>query len=1033
MVTTRRMFSRPGIKWLCVCLALAGLPRGAGAASVPLTEAAAVHQPYRVKRWTTDDGLPQNRIAALQQTRDGYLWIGTWFGLARFDGVRFTVFDKHNTSALTNDTVSALAEDTEGTLWIGTADGLLSYREHRFQRWTTAEGLPHRKVWRLSASQSGGVWLQAGDYVTLLKQGEFSRAWKVNTPVLDANIRSLQEGPDGWLHVLTAEAGLMVSPAADELRTNFLAESSGLSHLSAGWPGRTADQSWVGTLGGVYRREKGAWSAVGASELGSCSVDFMHEDRAGRLWINARPGGLKRWDGAHWTAIDLSERMTTPAVTCLSEDREGNVWVGTDQGLVQLQTRRVKAFTKRDGLADDHVWSVCEGTNGIIWLGTKQGLSRIQNDRVVPIEVTEPRPELANRCVWPSRDGGVLVAKTGLGLFEFNNGFVERIPNLALSGGGIAALYEDRSGQLWIGTGDGVTAWRDGRLVARHSKRSGQPVTDVRCILEDRDGAMWFGQQGQGLTRLKDGQFRTFTERDGLSNNRVWAMHEDAEGALWLGTENGLTRYQQGRFTTFTQQQGLLENAVNWILEDDFGHLWLSGLRGIYRVPRGQLNAVADGRAARVEVAAFGTADGMESSETNGEGQPAGWKARDGRLWFPTTHGVVVIDPKGIQVSAVVPPVVIEQVRVDAEVVFGDDCANINLKSEIENQRLDLAPGRARVLEIQYTANSLAAPERVQFKYKLEPHDHDWVNAGPRRLALYTNLRPGEYRFRVQASNPHGVWNEKGDMFRFSLAPHFYETWPFYLLCGLAVIGVAGAVQAYRLRVQRRILRLEQAQALHQERARIARDLHDDLGANLTGIALRMDLVRRHGSDPDGVSGQLTSIAASARDLVDNMRETVWAVNPRQDTLESLAGFLAQQAERIVSAAGLRCRIEMPERLPGVTMPSALRQHIYLTVKEALNNAVKHSGASEVRLTLVQEDDELRVMIGDDGRGFVPQSVKPTSPDIEAPGHGHGNGLANMRQRIAGLGGRLEIDPAPGRGTRITLWVPLKRILKEEA
>lgn len=1011
MITTPGMSSRPGTKLLCLWLVWSSLSLGTGAASA---EPATTSLPNRVTRWTTDHGLPQNRISALQQTRDGYLWIGTWFGLARFDGARFTVFDKHNTSQLTNDTINALAEDTEGTLWIATAHGLLSYRDHQFKRWTTAEGLPHRKVWRLSASQAGGVWLQAGDDVTLLKQGEFSRAWKVPTPDWDRNIRSMQEGPDGWLHVLTAEAGLLVSPAADEIRTNFLAEPSGLGRLMAQWPGRESGQMWVATGNGVHRRERGEWSVVGTNELGAACVDFLHADRAGHLWANVQSGGWKRWDGAHWTTITVGEHLRTPAMTCWSEDREGNIWVGTDQGLVQLQRRRMKTFAKRDGLAEDHVWSVCEGSNGTIWLGTKGGLSRMQNERIVPLTAREARAENANRCVWPSREGGVWIAKAGLGLIEFKDNFVERVSNAELPGGDIAALYEDRSGQLWIGTGEGVAAWRDGRVVTHYSRRSGQPVRNVRCILEDRDGAMWFGQQGEGLTRLKDGQFHNFTEHDGLSNNRVWALHEDAGGTIWIGTENGLTRYREGRFHSFTRQHGLQENSVNWILEDDFGFLWLSGLRGIYRVMREQLNAVAEGRATVVECAAFGTADGMDTSETNGEGQPSGWKARDGRLWFPTVQGVVVIDPKTIQVSTVAPPVVIEQVKADRQIIFGDgtapqDSAQNNNDSEA---MVKLGPGRARVMEFGFTAIAFADASRARFRYRLTGHDSSWRDGNAERVVHYTNLRPGNYRFEVTAANHHGIWNPQPSRFAFSLAPHFYETWPFYALCGVAVVGVGAGITAYRLRWLRRLLTARHEQALSEERTRIARDLHDDLGTALTGVALELDVTRRQSQD--GIASRLGESAARVRSLAERMREVVWAVNPRCDTVSSLASFLEQQAAQFLHQANLRVRFDFPEDIPPLPLDANARHQLALSVREALTNVVRHAEATEAVVSLVLERGALTVEVKDNGRGFCPADVAA-----------QGEGLASLNARLSRIGGRFECVSAPGKGATARFHLPL--------
>ena len=963
-------------------------------------------RPYRVTRWTTEQGLPQNRISCLKQTRDGYLWLGTWFGLARFDGVRFAVFDKFNTPELVNDAINALAEDTDGTLWIATANGLVSYREHHFRRLTTADGLPAPKVWRLAACRAGGVWLQAGDFVTRLAGGKFSRVWAM--PLYqDTSVQALQESADGWLHIITGHAWLTLSPNAGELRTNHVMEAKSNAWLT-GLPGQPPHRRWAGTMQGLRRLEQGGWETVGAELPSQRPVDFIYQDRSSNLWANVKSGGLYCYDQKSWSAVDLGERTASVSTTCMEEDREGNIWLGTGQGLVQLQRRRVRAYTKRHGLADDHVWSVCEGTEGVIWLGTGYGLSRIQNGRVVPLETGDSYPGHAARCVWPGRDGGVQTAKSGIGVYEYRN----KLKFLALEGDlpnpNIGALYGDRSDRLWIGTGNGVAVIKDGQATVSYKNWAGHSGYDVRCILEDRAGTFWFGTQGQGLTRLRNGNFDVFTEHDGLSNNHVWSIHEDADDTLWLGTENGLTRYCQGRFFNFRQSHGLLENAVNWILEDDFGYLWLSGLRGIYRVNREQLNAVAEGRASAVQVAAFGTADGMESSETNGEGQPAGWKARDGRLWFPTTRGVAVIDPKVIEVTEVPPPVVIEQVKADEE-----ELEIRSAKSGLRNFRL--AAGRARVLEIHYTANSFSAPERVRFKYKLEPSDQDWVSAGARRLALYTNLRPGDYQFRVKASNHHGVWNETGASFQFTLTPHFYETWPFYALCGAAVIGLAAGVTAYRLRWQRRLLTARHAGVLAEERARIARDLHDDLGTALTGVALEIDVARRQSQD--GIAARLCESAVRVRTLAERMREVVWAVNPQCDTVSSLASFLEQQAGALLRGGGVRGRFEFPEDIPPLPLDSETRHQLALAVREALTNVQRHAEATEVVLGLALREGALVVSVEDNGRGF----------DVSTTGSEPGRGLHNLRARLERVGGVVTITSRPGEGTRVEMRVLLAR------
>ncbi|NOS69613.1 MAG: hypothetical protein HOP33_06760 [Verrucomicrobia bacterium] len=1044
------MFHRRYQQPLWVWLACASCVASLSAAEVE----AGAEQPYRVTRWTTDQGLPQNRISCLKQTRDGYLWLGTWFGLARFDGARFTVFDKFNTPELVNDAISALAEDTDGTLWIATADGLVSYREHHFHRLTTADGLPGQKVWRLVAGRSGGVWVQAGDSIARLENGKFSRVWAI--PFSNENrIQALQAGADGWLHIVRGQTWLTLSPKADELRTNQVENTSGYTWLT-GLPAKQPGRFWLGTQQGLRQWDQGVAKTIEADELGQRHVDFIYEDRAANLWVNTKPGGLFRQDRARWTAVDLGDRAAPVSTTCMEEDREGNLWLGTDQGLVQLQRRRMRTYTTRDGLADDHVWSVCEGTDGTIWVGTDRGLSRIQNGRVVSLGADEPFPEQADRCVWPPSDGGVLIAKSHVGVFEFRERLTRRVAASALPNPIIRALYEDRSGRLWIGTENGVAAFKDGQVTAAYTNWAGQSGYDVRCILEDRAGTFWFGTQGQGLTRLRDGKFDVFTERDGLSNNRVWSIHEDGDGALWLGTENGLTRFvppgnrksgkqktenrnEQGlltsaatvasedRFFSFTRKEGLLENSVNWILEDDFGYLWLSGLRGIYRVKREQLNAVADGRASAVQVAVFGTADGMESSESNGEGQPAGWKARDGRLWFPTTRGVVVIDPKTVEVSEVPPPVVIEQVK-DDEIIFGDG-ARAESKVQSPKSRVgvgivpdpqpptlnpQLAPGRAQVVEISYTANTFVDSKRARFRYRLVGRDSAWREVTTERVAHYTNLRPGEYRFEVTAANHHGVWSLTPASFTFSLAPHFYEMWPFYLLCAAGVIGLATGVQTYRLRWQRRLLKLDEQRALANERTRIARDLHDDLGTALTGLALELDVIGREAGESPPVAEHLGETARRTRDLAERMREVVWTVNPQCDTLSSLASFLEQQISQFLHTTDVNVRLDFPEDIPAVPLAADERHQLALSVREALTNVVRHAQATEVVVNLAIVSQTLILRVKDNGCGFQVQ---------EQSGHG----LSNLCTRMKQIGGSFKCVSTPGAGTVIEFRLPLKQ------
>lgn len=1012
---------------------------------------------YHIAHWTTDDGLPQNRVICLLQTRDGYLWLGTWAGLVRFDGIKFRVFDRFNTPAFVKDAVSSLAEDEDGTLWIGTDDGLLRLRGGQFTRLTERDGLPGTKVWEVKTAPRGRLWVRVDNSVAEYRSGEFTKLAE-RTPNND-RFRNLVVTTDQRLGIVCdrgfwiAEVGqasispwIPSAPTSNEVTTAIVTDQ-----------GRTV---WAAAERGVFRYSNGTWERL-ADALG---VNWqrppcIYADRTGSVWAGFHQRGLYLWTSDEFSNVPLGEFPSPPDVTAMLEDFEGNLWVGSTDGLFCMTKKRFRSFTTREGLSSDDVWSVTPAQKGGVWVGTDADLHRICDGIIAESVDKEPGygPIVA---VWEDRNRVVWFGRKYHAPYLIRNGDNSNIKLFSTRLHPMASLYEDAGGTLFFGTDKGLARRRpndpDG-VVERLEGLESHTKPDVRAILRRRDGTLWICTYGGGLVEVGSKQtwrritqadepghqplrnssvvtsdFRVFSVTDGLADSRAWALHEDPEEVVWIGTENGLTRMVTSklakssppRFTTFRREHGLFENLVNQILEDDSGNLWLSGLRGIHRVSRADLNAVADGHVKRVHCVTFGIADGMQSAETNGECQPAGCKTSDGRLWFPTIRGVVMIDPRELTLNERPPPVVIERVKVDDEVVFGDDiAASVKtrelLKSNgdppsLSQAQLRLAPGRARVIEFHLTALSLTAPEKNRFSWRLDGVDSDWSEFTTRRVATYTTLKPGAYRFRVRAANNHNVWSEREAEFAFALAPHFWQTWPFYVVCGAGIIGAAAGIQAYRLRVQRRILRLEQEAALQGERARIAKDLHDDLGATLTGMALQVDVAKRNARQPEMLESQLDNIARSTRGLVEKMRETVWAVNPECDTLESLVGYLCQFAESFLSTASVRCRLDVPLQLPGLGVSAELRHNLFLAVKEALNNVVKHAGAEEVWLRFQVGEGRLTLTIQDDGRGFAPEAA-----------NGHGNGVRNLRNRMRGLKGEMELTSAPGHGTRVAFHVPL--------
>ncbi len=985
------------------------------------------NSPFEIKSWTTEDGLPENQISCLQQTRDGYLWSGTRFGLSRFDGFRFTSFDESNTPEMANESIDALAEDSENTLWIGTPEGLLSYRDNHFER-VHITGQTNQGIRRLSPAPGGGLWICTTDFsVVRLLKGHFSSVWQA-LQQSDDEVISFAQGKDGQLNIFTRSRWLTISTDGTEIRTNALRQAEA-PLWTAALPGKLPGQAWVGTREGVFGIGQHNPEPFPEDISGSNSLDLIFRDRAGNLWANVQSEFFGWWDGTCWQKIDVSDEIEKGAAICMEHDFEGSIWIATKGGLVRLRTPLAVAYTKREGLAHNKVWSVCEGTDGAIWVGTEQGLSRIDESGKINTVAPVDRPGGASdRCVWPNPKGGVWTARNRDGLFAYNTGKLSEAVSPFRLGGAITALGETHSGILYVCTEKRVLAFPEDAPLPWRQPRDQWEISGVRSTLETRDGAVWLGTSGNGVVRILDRTVSYFNHTNGFSDRHVWAIYEDnRNGALWFGTDKGLTRYQKGEFFAFTRQHGLLEERVNCILADDDGYLWLSGLKGIYRVALTNLNDVADGRASSVEPFALGTADGLKRAETNGEKQPAGWKARDGRLWFPTVCGVVVIDPKRIPRHETPPLVVIEQVKADNKALSSGQGAtrvqtqSANSKSSsVDKQPYPIPAGHGRVVQFQYTANSLVDSKRVKFRYRLSPTDRDWRDETSERSATYISLHPGNYVFEVKASNHHNVWNHEPTSFAFSIAPYFWQTKSFYGLSGATVLAIAAGIQAYRLRWQHRLLKLEQQRALAAERARIARDLHDDLGTALTGLALELDVIGRDPKPEFPVVHRLDQTAERTRALAERMREVVWSVNPRCDTVPSLASFLEQQISQFLRADGIKVELDFPEDIPALPIGGEARHQLALGVREALTNVIRHARATGVVLSLAIEQNWLVVQVKDNGRGLQPSAK-------------NGNGLHNMRDRLQSIGGTFDFTTEPGSGTTIIFRVPLIKTKSEES
>jgi transcriptional regulator with PAS, ATPase and Fis domain/ligand-binding sensor domain-containing protein len=750
--------------------------------------------------WSTDAGLPQNSVTALVQTRDGYLWVGTSGGLARFDGVQFTVFTTANTKGLKSNRIKILYEDRAGHLWIGTeGGGVTRLSQGTWTTYTTKEHLPHDTIESVFEDREGALWVMTMKGLARYGDGAFTAVTRQGDLALnDLTAGYLDRQGNLWLGL---SGGGLVS-LRDGTPTVHLPPMNDPDNWVRTITETRDGSVWVGTRKGLIQLRAGKIVRYTTQDgLSDNKIVCLLEDRAGTLWVGTENGALDRFVQGKWTVYTKREGWLETTIHCLLEDREGNLWLGSDLGgLIRLKRSEVTALGREHGLPDGTVAPIMADRQGNIWVGSAcSGVFRVSAGQMTATSRLSP-----TTCVWSLQvdsDSAFWYGTWGGGLTEVRDGklITYTRENSELSSNVVLALYRDRQGTLWIGTQEGLNRFDDGRFTVYRAS-DGLVHDDVRFIMEDRHGALWLGTVG-GLSRFKDGRFTSYTTGDGLSHDFVRDIHEDADGTLWLGTYGGgVNRFNDEKFTTYTTQNGLFDDFISRILEDDRGHFWMSSNKGIFRVGRQELNDYAEGKIKTITSVGYGVADGMATNECNGGGQPAGWKLPDGKLWFPTIKGVAVVDPT--EINPLPPVVVIEKVWIDQTSADPWDPAQ-------------MPPGRGN-LEIHYTGLSLVAPEKVRFKYQLEGYDQEWVDAGARRVAYYTNIPPGAYRFRVRAMNNDGVWNEAGATFEFSLAPHFYQTTWFYGLVGVAVmfIGIAG----HRYRLRRLVRRAEELEAKVAER-----------------------------------------------------------------------------------------------------------------------------------------------------------------------------------------------------------------------
>ena len=918
---------------------------------------------YGYDAWDSDSGLPQNSVNTILQTRDGYLWLGTQEGLVRFDGVRFRIFDTRNTPALGDDYVETLCQTRDGALWIGTLNGLARYKDGAFTRMTFGDTLEGQPVFALLEAADGALWIGSRDGASRLSGRLLTKFFHGRRAAgAGTAVRSFTELPGGQIWFAEGNGVGLYNG-----RFRKFGPETGLSGIAFVVSPDGAGGIWVGTSTGLFRLDAGrALSYPLNPKDPDKGVRAIYSDRSGTLWIGTLSGVYGLRDG-RLVQFTTANGLASDGILALFEDREGSLWIGTsDGGLNRLKDQRIANFTIRDGLTDNKVWTVFEDSAQNLWVGTsngslsrmRRGETRFTTEHDFGNRITTMAEDAAGTLWVGTRDQGVF-RNDGRGWKPF--GLAEGLPGLSVS-----SICVQRDGSVWIALlGAGVVRYDHGALT-RYERKDGLPPAAIISLFEDRAGDLWFGSFGGGVARLHDGRFQIFTTKDGLPHSSVMSISQDGSGVFWLGTRGGLARYGDGRFTVYRKTEGLFHDAVQRAIDDGHGYLWLTTNHGVFRVSLAELNDVAAHPERGIHPVEFATANGMRSAECNNSEHGVA-RGKDGRLWFATVKGLAMADPFHIQINRVPPQVVVE------ESLANGRPADLSSGAELPPERRDL--------EIHYTAFNFRLPGAIRFKYRLTGFDSKWVEAGARRVAYYTNLPPGSYRFQISASNEDGLWSTPETRLSFSIGRHFYDTTGFRIGVAVAILALVAAAHRSRvLRLRKREgMRSELAEAkLHALRAQLRPHfLFNTFNAVLPFID----------SDPARAKGMIIQLADLLRASLKSEPGQLVTVDEELAILEQYTNI-----ERTRFGDRIRVAVEVDPNVRVARVPSFLLQPL-------VENAIKHgmkgfTGPVLISVTVRAEGKTLRLRVQDNGRGI--------SAGKEL-GKADGVGISNVRRRLEAL------------------------------
>lgn len=940
---------------------------------------------FHPRTWTTDDGLPHNSVNALLQDSVGFMWFATGGGLARFDGREFTEMRAPPAFQQSGFNIRSIAEEEPGVLIVvpaGSSVLRLARREWSVHPVTAELAERNEAPTAVHVDAARNIWIGTGAGRILCwspqRQGlAFDTGGRVVSAgrklsfVTDATGRTWINADKLWF----ADSDGAVVPLTfgpDEPRV-----------LGPGQSNRV----WVLTRSRLHRLEDGrvAGEIPLPEPLNLTGVRHLYEDKDGAIWIATSRQGLLRLDEGR-----LKRVSPYPSVNYVTEDREGNLWAATDgSGVGQLREKSYQLFNTASGLGQDVVSSVAEDSTGRIWLANRSGgVSSV--DAAGAVQRTLSGPAMFANVVIADREDRIWFGGGRNGLLRWTPG-AEAPEKMPLPASDLHVLLRARNGDVWFAADTGeVGFYHDGeaRLIGDRNA-----LGAIWAVAEDADGVIWLGGRHGDLFRWDGSQLERNPIAGPSSRAPIHTIHADADNRLWIGTARGLLLRLDGRLHLLTQRDGLLDEIIQALVSDRLGNLWFASRRGLFHAAKADLIAAARDPQRRIECHRLGPNQGLIGLTPTPTYQPIALRARTGALWFATAQGAVMVDPSRLPRDLPTPPVLVDEIRVDGVPVVPVP----ELKIRSSHHRL----------EFRFAALSYTVPEGVVLRHRLDGVDQQWIETPVDRSASYTNLPPGTYRLHVIARNSSGRWNREGATLGFTIVPAWWETAAFRIAAALVLVFLiaAAARTIAQRRLRERLRRLEQQHALEKERSRIARDLHDELGAGLTEVGLLAD--RLVTTAPQDLAGALSGLAWRTRRLATDLSGIVWTMNANHSSLDHLAAFLRRYAERLFRNTGIRCLVEGVEAIPAIPLAPEIQHQLLAATKEALNNVVKHAHATQARIELRYAADTFVVLVQDDGIGYA--ADEPSD----------GNGLRNMRARLEECGGAFRISARIGAGTEV--------------